>query len=278
MTSMELKSAVKTQIKKGLTAIGVWDLLRYKCGISGLLPPFRTKPALPDRRQMHRRISLLRAFEIDAILDVGANEGQFAQEMRSEGFVGRIVSFEPLATSYRHLRGYAQFDPLWDVVQLALGDFDGQADLNVSRNSQSSSILDMSPRLRAMGADIEYCGTQTVEVRRLDSVWDLYRGNARRVYLKLDVQGAEAAVLRGAEKSLPEVVGVHMETSLEELYEGGELLVPTLIGMEKRGFKLMGIEPEFSDATTGQLLQADCLFFRPEFLGVSSSTRRRSAT
>ena len=42
-------------------------------------------------------MAALRAFDIDLVIDIGANEGQFANVLRAGGYLGRIVFFEPLS-------------------------------------------------------------------------------------------------------------------------------------------------------------------------------------
>jgi hypothetical protein len=59
------------------------------------------------------------------------------------------------------------------------------------------------------------------------------------------------------------VIGVQVEMSIVPLYEGEPLMHQMIPFIANRGFTLMSLEPGASDQRTGQLLQADGLFFRP---------------
>ena len=77
-------------------------------------------------------------------LDVGANTGQFAQDLRASGYRGHIVSFEPLSDAHAALLVTASWDPLWDVAdRCAVGAGDRWAEINIAGNSYSSSLLPM---------------------------------------------------------------------------------------------------------------------------------------
>ena len=73
--------------------------------------------------------------KVDLVIDVGANAGQFAREIRSMGYRGRIHSFEPLAAAFAELEGHAARDPLWDVSNVGVGSRAGKLEINIARNS-----------------------------------------------------------------------------------------------------------------------------------------------
>ena len=85
-----------------------------------------------------RRPLLLREEGITLVLDVGANSGQWAMELRRGGYQGRIVSFEPGSDAFAALERAAEGDRLWECRQLALGSHSGTATLNLAANSVSS--------------------------------------------------------------------------------------------------------------------------------------------
>lgn len=209
-----------------------------------------------------RRAKLLRSRGVDLVLDVGAAGGKYGGELRSAGYLGRIVSFEPLSGPFADLERSVAEDGEWSCVQAALGASTGELEINVSENSDSSSFLPMGERHRRAAPESAYVATERVQVRTLDSTWGDVAAGARNPFLKLDVQGYELEVLKGARESLPKLAGVQVELSLVPLYEGAPTFHEMIDLLESEEFRLAGIEPGFCDGASGELLQADGLFVR----------------
>ncbi len=193
------------------------------------------------------------------MLDVGANIGQYGMRLRNNGYRGRIVSFEPYAQAFRQLERTAARDPRWEIRRLALSDQDGEAELNVAGNSFSSSLLPMTRRHLESAPDSRYVGTERVPTARLESIWRDSVGSAR-AWLKLDVQGFEMIVLRGAGERIGDVRAVQTELSLTPLYDGAVAWRTLVDWLAERGFSLAAIEPGFDDPTSGRMLQFDGIF------------------
>ena len=208
----------------------------------------------------HRK-RLLATAGIDLVIDVGANVGQYASAMRRSGWAGRIVSFEPLSDQYRQLELAAGRDRLWETRHLALGRVPGRLEMRVaSNNGASRSLLPMAESRHLDAAAVTTIGTQTVDVARLDDV----ALPGKVYYLKLDVQGYEPEVLAGAEETLAHTALLEAELSLVELYEGQLLFQDVVDLLRDNGLVLIGIEPEFADADTGEWLQVNGFFARPQ--------------
>lgn len=216
----------------------------------------------PVNHPVARRSKLMGQKNIDLLLDVGANVGQYAVRTRDEGYRGRIVSFEPLSSAFAELATRVARDPLWEAVNAALGDRDETAEINVSSNSQSSSLLAMLPSHVNVAPTSTYVGRESIEVKRLDSVFGEYWRPGNNVFLKIDAQGYEKKIVEGGMDSLGRIAGVQMELSLVPLYEGETLLAEMIDYMSAKGFILMSVDPTYGNRETGQMLQADCMFFR----------------
>ena len=208
-------------------------------------------------------VSSLRKFEIDLVLDVGANKGQFASEIRQCGYEGRIVSFEPLSQAHGELLQSSASDPLWDAYsRCALGDHNGEVEINIAGNSESSSILQMLESHRSAAPESAYQGKEIVSIRTLDAVARQYLKDARAPFLKIDTQGFEWQVLDGACDILPHIKGVLVELSLVPLYDGQHLWREVIDRLETEGFTLWAFVPTFSDVSQGRTLQVDGIFYR----------------
>jgi FkbM family methyltransferase len=206
---------------------------------------------------------LLASHVVELVLDVGANEGHYALELRAHGYNGRIVSFEPLASAHARLTAAAARVPRWSVApRMALGDADGEVVLNIAGNSLSSSILQMLPRHERAAPRSAYVGSETVPLKRLDAVAAKLLGDAERVLLKIDTQGYEDRVMAGAADLLDRVVAVQMELSLVALYSGQLLFDEMRARMVALGFDLFALFPGYAHEETGQTLQVDGFFVR----------------
>ena len=208
---------------------------------------------------------LLRFCRIDLVLDVGANRGHYASELRANGYAGRIVSFEPLAVPHAQLKHVARADENWQVApRMALGDADGETVIHVAGNSLSSSILDMLPEHERAAPGSAYVATETVPMRRLDQVAGDFLKGSRRALLKLDTQGYEDRVLAGAQGILQNVVAIQAELSFVPLYAGQPLFDKMRSKIEAMGFVLYAVFPGYVHEQTGQTLQIDGFFIRRE--------------
>ena len=207
-----------------------------------------------------RRPQLLADERITLVIDAGASEGAWARALRASGYGGRIVSFEPLASSYAELARRAADDDAWDTLRVALADAAEPARLHVAANAQSSSLLPMSRRHVAAEPASRVTRMEEVETVRLDDAVEV--GGGDRVYVKLDVQGGELAVLQGAERMLERTRVVEAELSLAELYEGQPLLHDVVSFLHERGFLLVALETTFRDRATDDTLQVNGLFKR----------------
>jgi FkbM family methyltransferase len=202
-------------------------------------------------------------FGVDLVLDVGANAGQFGRELRSMGYRGRIVSFEPLSGAHQRLRDSAKSDPAWTVMdRCAVGDRDGDVTINIAGNSVSSSLLPMTDAHLSAARSSAYVGQEQVRLVRLDSVASAHLASARAPFLKIDTQGYEWAVLDGADSLLPRLTGVLCELSLVPLYEGQHLWLDVIHRLGTAGFRTWAVQPGFTDHRDGRTLQLDALFFR----------------
>jgi FkbM family methyltransferase len=210
----------------------------------------------------HRRAVLLRARGVDLVVDVGANAGQYGEELREYGYGGEIVSMEPLREPYARLAARAGGDPRWTALRTAAGSQPGELTINVAANSDSSSALAMLDRHLDAAPQSAYVGHEQAPVDRLDAIADPYVARARRPYLKIDTQGFEWDVLDGAAELLPRLAGVELELSLVALYEGQRTWLELVERMAAVGLRPVGLGHDFWDERTGETLQVDGIFVR----------------
>ena len=221
----------------------------------------RTK-ARPLQAQL---IAVLDRFEIAVVLDVGANVGQYGTALREWGYAGRIVSFEPLAEAHRRLEQRAAADPAWRVApRMAIGDRDGEVEIEVSAESDMSSVLPQTDLLRRISPSSRVVGREMVPIRRLDGVVEDYVNADDGVFLKIDTQGFEAQVLAGARHLLPRLQGVQVEMSLVRCYEGERDFRDLIDDLADAGFVPFLFIPGYFEHKLARQLQLDGVFMREQ--------------
>lgn len=208
-----------------------------------------------------RLVNTLRSRDIGTVLDVGANVGQYATLTRSAGFEGRIISCEPLSGAFAELSGRAQRDSRWVPLNVAVGAEPGTTEIHVSANSFSSSIRDMTASHLDAAPGSEYIAVETVPVTTVDQIVRDHHVDPERTLLKIDTQGFEHEVLRGAGDLVGRFAAIQLELSFVELYTGQRLYGDLMADMERAGYRVQQIDPGFSDPS-GRLLQVDGLFVR----------------
>lgn len=245
---------MKTALKKTLHSI------LNRCGWA----VHRYNPATDPNAVIAR---LLKNMQIDLVLDVGANQGQFASGLRRVGYQGRILSFEPLREAHQLLEGAARSDSLWTVMpRCAVGGEVGSVTMNVSENSYSSSVLPMHDNLKVAAPAARFVAQETVSMVTMDELAAPYIKTNGRCLLKIDTQGFEWEVLNGASETMKNVAAICIETSLVPLYEGQRLWLDYINRLLAEGFVVWNVHSEFVSPSDGRLLQADIIFVRDELL------------
>lgn len=193
-----------------------------------------------------------------ALVDIGANKGQFSLAFHVLRPGATIIAFEPLpeaGDTYQRTVGRRAGATLHRV---ALADHIGEAEFFVTDRSDSSSLLKPSDN-QFQAFQVSEARTMTVPVRRLSDCVDL-AALPRPVLVKIDVQGAELEVLKGCD-TLEQSDFVYVELSFVELYENQPLYGEVAAYLAKRGFELAGVFNQMMTDRFGPT-QADFLFRR----------------
>lgn len=218
------------------------QILRYRRELSDRW--LATRLAVRGRVHQYPEIlalrRLIRHFEVDCVLDVGANAGQYATTLRRDvRFTGTILSFEPNPAVFAKLEARAAGDARWHCFHMALSDSDGTAPFHVMAADQFSSLnrpQDGQDDVFASRTRVE----RTVDVRtaRLDGLWPELkaRHGFARPLLKMDTQGHDRAVCAGAEGVLREMVAAQTELAVRPLYAGATGYREMIALLEGQGF------------------------------------------
>lgn len=205
-------------------------------------------------------LELFRLLDINCVLDVGANMGQYATGLRRAGYEGHILSFEPLRECYAALTRHR--DERWHVFNYALGSADQILGIHIAHKNVFSSFLKpnqyASERFRESS---RVAGMEQVTVKKLDSIFnEIVPVPDPRVFLKLDTQGFDLEVLKGARQVLPLIHGLQSELSCKALYTGMPGHIESLEFIDELGYEITDIYPLSHDKHDMSLLEFDCIF------------------
>lgn len=238
---------MKQQIRRALNAIG-FDLVR-------------TKNAHDDLSK--HLTNVLESRAIDCVFDVGANSGQYGLFLRSLGYRGHIVSFEPVGSVFEALKKTSGGDDKWHCHNYALGEKKEEKVINVYKSTVFSSFLTANAYSKDIWHSLEDVKPETVRVFRLDEVWDEVTGGlgCRNFMLKLDTQGYDKHAFEGARARLKEVSVLQTELSLIPVYDGMAQTYDVLKEFHSAGFLISGMYPINRDKSLA-VIECDCVMVK----------------
>jgi FkbM family methyltransferase len=227
---------------------------------------------MADRPLIDHLRRVFAQYGIDTVIDVGANKGQFHDLVRNEvGFRGQIHSFEPVSGYVQGLERKAIGDSEWKVHPYALGSEPGTAEINVTQSPGLNSFL--APRTDVVAGfwnDDSITHVEKVTIRTLDEVMADEGIDCSRqgVYLKLDTQGFDLEVIKGASRSIGGIRGLQTEASIRPIYHGMPTYDETIQKLNELGFALSGMFPVTSDAAL-RLVELDFVFINNQFASLT---------
>lgn len=203
----------------------------------------------------------LKALPIRTIIDIGANEGQFARQFCNLFKEANMLCFEPLKDPFEKLKAWAQAtDPdRIKVFNLALGEEEGEADMFCHLNhTPSSSLLRADHDAIELYPEIQRVAKRTVTVRTLDTIV-AQEYLAAGILIKLDVQGFEDRVIRGGKETIKKADAVIAEVNVAAFYEGQASFAEIVQLLDELGLYFCGNLNQYY-APDGHALCFDSLF------------------
>jgi FkbM family methyltransferase len=200
----------------------------------------------------------LKNLGINCVLDVGANQGQFAKSLRKLGYREYILSFEPVKEDFSLLSKAFERDRFWRGFNIALGNENSVKPFNITTESTAMSSF-LAPKEK----DWEIQVTK-VEIKKLDTMFDalIETVPSPRVFLKMDTQGYDLEVVKGAESCINRILGLLSELSVQPTYENMPSYLEALKMYEQMGFKLIHLSEADRNPKTSEIIEYDCIMAR----------------
>lgn len=197
-------------------------------------------------------------FNFNIIIDVGAATGEYSKAAHFIFPDAKIYAFEPIPDSFKKLESVASTVNNMQCFNLALSDEDGEEEFHLNEFSYSSSLLQMTTTHKEIYPFTKNETTVKVKTSKIDTILnDIGQGNA---LLKMDVQGAELRVLKGATHLLKEIDVIQLEVSFMNFYKGQAAAEDLIIFLKSFGFKaFLQVSPSFD---RNNLLYSDFIFYK----------------
>lgn len=222
----------------------------------------KTKKNILLPRHLRNLFTLL---DITCVLDVGANYGQYGVMLRDAGYQGRIISFEPVSASYQRLHLVAAKDDNWDTYNFALGSMEGEQTIHVTTASDFASFLPPSEFSKnTFGDVVTIANKENVQIKRLDDIFAtiMQKQSQANIHLKMDTQGFDLDVFKGAGSCLQNIISIQSELSVLPVYDGMPNYIEALTVYRNAGFEVTGMFPVSHDRATLMVVEFDCVLRR----------------
>lgn len=202
-------------------------------------------------------------FNIKTVLDIGANEGQFALALNKHVKDLAIISFEPLLDTFEKLKlNTTEFKNI-SCHNFALGDKNEMATIHKNVHSPSSSLLALSDIHKKSYPEFERATEENIKIKRLDDVVQKLSLDLSKDFLiKIDVQGFEDKVIEGGKETLQKAKIIIVEIGFVELYEHQPLFDTIYKKLTGMGFKFKGVLNTAVDKNSGLPLFTDGIFIQ----------------
>ena len=200
---------------------------------------------------------------IECVIDVGSNSGQYGMFLRGIGYKGHIVSFEPVNSVFNILEESCDQDDKWSCHNIALGDMNGEKMMNVYKSTVFSSFLKANEYSKNIWDSLRDVTQENVKVSMLDDVYEDMIGSlgCANHMLKLDTQGYDKYVFDGARGCLKNISVLQSELSLIPIYSGMHDVYDVLKEYNEKGFYISGLYPINRDESLA-VIEYDCVLVR----------------
>ena len=183
---------------------------------------------------------VLKQLAVSTVVDVGANKGQFALVARNLFPDARIFSFEPIPKALEKINTLFKHEHKLKVFAYALGDITQDMTMHVSAREDSSLLLPITQlQNRVFPGTVEQMALKVSSARKQGAIEDMEI--VEPALLKIDVQGYELKVLRGADQCINIFAFIYVESSFLELYENQALAAEVIHYLYSRGFKIQSV-------------------------------------
>lgn len=234
-------------------------LWKFNYDIVKLKPKYRHGAI--DKEEVLKQYKWFQDLNFETIIDIGANEGQFSEKMRSLFPNAFIYLFEPLPEPFQLLKKNFRHDKKVQLFQKGCGAERGSFKINYNESSASSSLLPMTKEHTDHFTEAIKTTEIEIEIDTIDNILhNVHLSEA--ILVKMDVQGFEDKVIAGGQEILKKADMIICELSFFELYKGQPLFGEIYKLLTELGFDYAGSIEQLYAPDSNKILQQDGIFIK----------------
>ena len=203
-------------------------LLKYRLWRKGL---FNGIAATVELENMVKDINL------ETIIDIGSNKGQFIM-LIERLFPDKIIySFEPLVEALEIQKRFFKYKKNIFFYNFALGSNPSTKEFFITRRMDSSSFFKINTE-NTKNIHYKIQKQRNIQIRTLDETI-IDQEIIKPILIKIDVQGFELEVLKGAKQILEKANYLLIEVSEKEMYQRQPLSDEIITFLQDRNFQIL---------------------------------------
>lgn len=180
---------------------------------------------------------LIKNLKLNTVIDIGSNKGQFILLVDKFYENIKVLSFEPIGELLEKQKIFFANRGNINFFETGVGSTNSQITLNITRRKDSSSILEIE-NTKNLGRQFDIIERRKIKMTTLDNAISEY-DLTNPILLKLDVQGYELEVLKGAENLLPKIKYIITEVAENQLYKNQVIENNVINYLNERNFQII---------------------------------------
>jgi FkbM family methyltransferase len=171
---------------------------------------------------------------VKTVVDVGANNGEYAREFSKNVNVQSYIAIEPDETLHHDLTEALSVFQEYKIYTVVLGEIKRKVNFNIATSETMNSVL-------SKGLDSWHLINRVIEVNQ--TTGDYLTKDIMIDFLKIDTQGYDLQVLKGFKSKLrkKQIKFILCEQIFSDLYHKQGRFSDLLIFMEQEGYDLVGM-------------------------------------
>ena len=194
-------------------------------------------------------------FTEGVILDVGGGQATTAQLFSHYFPTTPVYIFEPILSNFKEIEKQAVGQTTWTLINKAVGNTVGETFINVASRVTASSLLEMNADTEGYGDLLVLEKREAIKVTTLDAE---IPSNLPVSILKMDVQGFELEVLKGATATLKRTHIIILEINNHDGYKNAPTYFELDDFLRRANFQLYDLLP--NARINGKLQDWDAIY------------------